>query len=294
MKKKIISISKLIILIMMLILIIVNRSNIERIVIISINLWLKNLIPSIYPVMVIGKLLINNNISILIPKKITSLFNKAFKFNGNILALIIISLIVGSPTAQVLIKEAYQNKQITYNDFKKIIITTSLINPFFFFNITTFLSIKERIVILILNYITTIILWLLIKSEPSYKLNPVNKKTSYLEIISSSFKIMIDILAIIIIFNIIIFVLLRYLNNFFIIKIILINLEITNGFIYINNSSFNHHFKLVLTTFLASFLGLCINNQIKSIIKDNRLYNTYFKVILIKSLFLALISCMFT
>ena len=286
--------SKPILLNIFLFLIIINHNYINNIILISINLWLKKLLPSIYPIMVIGKLLINNHGYYLIPKSIEKIFNKLFKFNNNTLYLIIISFIVGSPTSQVLVKSAYINNQITYQDFKKIIITTSLVNPFFFWNIVSFLNIKQKIIILAINYLITIILWLLVNNKSNNNQNNNITKEGNLQIITNSFKVMIDILAIIIIFNIFTYIIVKYLGDLKTIKILLINMEITNGFVYLKDTNFNPRFKLMLTSFLTSFLGICINNQIKSIIKDKTIYNTYFKINIIKSLIVALISCMFT
>ena len=294
MKNNIKKYSKPILLSIFLFLIIINHNYINNIILISINLWLKKLLPSIYPIMVIGKLLINNQGYYLIPKSIEKMFNKLFKFNNNTLYLIIISFIVGSPTSQVLVKSAYINNQITYQDFKKIIITTSLINPFFFFFFVSFLNIKQKIIILALNYLITVILWLLINNKSNHNQNNNITKESNLQIITNSFKVMIDILAIIIIFNIFIYIIVKYLNDLKTIKVLLINIEITNGFVYLKDANFNPRFKLILTSFLTSFLGICINNQIKSIIKDKTIYNTYFKINIIKSLIIALVSCMFT
>ena len=70
--------------------------------------------------------------------------------------------------------------------------------------------------------------------------------------------------------------------------------EITNGYIYLSNLVINKSYNVFLTAFLTSFMGLCINYQIKSIIQNNTLYKRFIKWIIFKGLIVALISSMFT
>ena len=288
MKKKIIIIKNTI-LIILLYLIITNKNSIINAIIISINIFIYQLLPSIFPIMIISKSLADN---LIIPSKIKNIFNKIFKFNGNSIILIIIAFIVGSPTCQILYKKAYEEHQISKLNYEKLIISTSLINPFFFWNIVNYLSNKTKIVILVLNYLITIFLWFSIKND-SFTPQNSNLKSNFLNNINESFKVLFNILSIIIFFNITLSLLHNYINNIAI-KSILVFFEITNGYIYLSNLVINKSFSVILTAFLTSFMGLCINYQIKSIIQNNTLYKRFIKWIIIKGLIVALISSMFT
>ena len=288
MKKKIIIIKNTI-LIILLYLIITNKNSIINAIIISINIFIYQLLPSIFPIMIISKSLADN---LIIPSKIKNIFNKIFKFNGNSIILIIIAFIVGSPTCQILYKKAYEEHQISKLNYEKLIISTSLINPFFFWNIVNYLSNKTKIIILVLNYLITIFLWFCIKND-SFTSQNSNLKSNFLNNINESFKVLFNILSIIIFFNITLSLLHNYINNIAI-KSILVFFEITNGYIYLSNLVINKSYIVVLTAFLTSFMGLCINYQIKSIIQNNTLYKRFIKWIIIKGLIVALISSMFT
>jgi len=288
MKKKIIIIKNTI-LIILLYLIITNKNSIINAVIISINIFIYQLLPSIFPIMIISKSLADN---LIIPSKIKNIFNKIFKFNGNSIILIIIAFIVGSPTCQILYKKAYEEHQISKLNYEKLIISTSLINPFFFWNIVNYLSNKTKIIILVLNYLITIFLWFSIKND-SFTSQNSNLKSNFLNNINESFKVLFNILSIIIFFNITLSLLHNYINNIAI-KSIFVFFEITNGYIYLSNLVINKSYNVILTAFLTSFMGLCINYQIKSIIQNNTLYKRFIKWIIIKGLIVALISSMFT
>ena len=288
MKKKIIIIKNTI-LIILLYLIITNKNSIINAIIISINIFIYQLLPSIFPIMIISKSLADN---LIIPSKIKNIFNKIFKFNGNSIILIIIAFIVGSPTCQILYKKAYEEHQISKLNYEKLIISTSLINPFFFWNIVNYLSNKTKIIILVLNYLITIFLWFSIKND-SFTSQNSNLKSNFLNIINESFKVLFNILSIIIFFNITLSLLQNYINNIAI-KSIFVFFEITNGYIYLSNLVINKSYNVILTAFLTSFMGLCINYQIKSIIQNNTLYKRFIKWNIIKGLIVALISSMFT
>lgn len=288
MKKKIIIIKNTI-LIILLYLIITNKNSIINAIIISINIFIYQLLPSIFPIMIISKSLADN---LIIPSKIKNIFNKIFKFNGNSIILIIIAFIVGSPTCQILYKKAYEEHQISKLNYEKLIISTSLINPFFFWNIVNYLSNKTKIIILVLNYLITIFLWFSIKND-SFTSQNSNLKSNFLNNINESFKVLFNILSIIIFFNITLSLLQKYINNIAI-KSIFVFFEITNGYIYLSNLVINKSYNVILTAFLTSFMGLCINYQIKSIIQNNTLYKRFIKWIIIKGLIVALISSMFT
>ena len=288
MKKKIIVIKNTI-LIILLYLIITNKNSIINAIIISINIFIYQLLPSIFPIMIISKSLADN---LIIPSKIKNIFNKIFKFNGNSIILIIIAFIVGSPTCQILYKKAYEEHQISKLNYEKLIISTSLINPFFFWNIVNYLSNKNKIIILVLNYLITIFLWFSIKND-SFTSQNSNLKSNFLNNINESFKVLFNILSIIIFFNITLSLLQNYINNIAI-KSIMVFFEITNGYIYLSNLVINKSYNVFLTAFLTSFMGLCINYQIKSIIQNNTLYKRFIKWIIFKGLIVALISSMFT
>lgn len=288
MKKKI-TISKNIIFIILLFLIIINRKTTTNAITIGINLWVNQLLPSIFPTLIIGKTLISN---LNIPSIIMDVFNHLLKFNGNSLILILLALIVGSPTSQIFFKDALIHHKISYQNYRKLLISTSIINPLFFWNIVTYLDNKTKVVILITNYLITIILWLTIKNDNYHSLKS-NSRDSFLNIITDSFKVMLNILSIILFFNVLINIITIYLKSN-LLKIFLTNLEITNGYVFLSNLSLNYRLLVILTAFLTTFMGLCINYQIKSIINDNTLYNTYIKFTLVRGTIVALISYVFT
>ena len=292
MKKKYLYLLFNVTLFIVLLIIIKEKLLIKNAVLNSFSMWFNYLIPSIFPVIIIGKLLINNHFYEIINPSINKWFNQIFNFNGISLSLIIIGFIVGSPTAQIIYDDAYTKGLINKHTFDKLVITTSLINPFFFININTHLSLKIKIIFLVINLFLTIGLWLIIKIPTTSIYNNKYHSDNLIKIINSSFIIMINILGIIIFFNIILNLSNLLPNN--IIKTIIISiLEITSGINYLKTIT-NIKLRIILSIFLSSFLGLAINMQIKSIIKDQHLYNTHLITLIIKSLIITCIISMFT
>ena len=268
-------------LVLTLIILFKNKDLITNSIAISFLLWEKFLIPSIYPILIITELLINNRIDLIIPKFINKIFNKIFKFDGQVIPIFLLGIISGSPTSSLIYQKAYYQLLISKNDYQKLVICGTFINPLFFIKIAN-TNIKMIIFILLLNYTYALISFIIIKpSNIVLKNNQVDNK-NLINIITDNFKVMLNILSIIIISNIFIVILSYYHFNQFIIG----NIEITNGLNYFTNP-FN-------IAFLASFLGIAINCQIKSIINNQRLYNTYLIHQIIKSLICACATSMLT
>lgn len=292
MKKKYAYLLINVILIIFLIITINNKVLLKGAITSSFIMWFNYLLPSIFPVTIIIKLLINNQFYQLINHKIYHYFNKYFNFNGIALALILISIVVGSPTAQIIYNDALKKQLIDYHSFKKLVIASSVINPIFFFNINSHLTLRCKITFILTSIVTTFGLFFIIKIPDNNIRNTQINKDSLINIITSTFMIMINILSIIIFFNIIIAIT-NLIPNCIIKHLIVSMFEITSGINYLKGIT-NPILRKTLTIFLSSFLGLAINMQIKSIIKDKGLYNTYMKVLLLKSLFITCIVSMFT
>lgn len=146
----------------------------------------------------------------------------------------------------------------------KDLLLSSIINPLYsYIMIKNIFNSKMAIVIVLTNLLINYILLFLNIRRNNYRFSINHEKNKSInEIISITISIIINILGVIIFFNIVI-----SLFNIFLKKELLFFIEINNGFNIISNIN-KRIMKLLLITFLNSFGGVAIYYQIKSINND--------------------------
>ena len=230
---------------------------IKESVIDSSNLWFYNIVTSLFPIYIITDLLINYGIVNI--------------FKNNNLFLSFISLIIGSPSNAKYIKEFYEDKLISLEDANRLLLFSYSPSPLFIINISP--NIKYALYILLYIYFTNLILFLFTKKNTN--INSSFTKVSFSKCVESSinksFKVLILILGVIVIYNILI----TLLNNIFVNKLFFfkIILELTNGLNITTKLGSNY---LIYSIFISTFGGLSIHSQIKSILEDSNISYYYF------------------
>ncbi len=220
----------------------------------SSKIWFYNIVTSLLPIYIITDLLINYGIINL--------------FKNNKLFLTFISLLLGSPSNAKYIKEFYLDNYISLEEANNLLIFSYSPSPLFILNISP--SIKYGLFILLYIYFTNFILFLFTKKKNNTFKTIGFKKMSFSKCIESSinksFKILILILGVIIIYNIIISLLdIMFVDKMFFIKTIL---ELTNGLNI--TTKLGSHF-LIYSILISTFGGLSIHTQIKSILEDSNI-----------------------
>ena len=261
-------------------------SNTVKITIIyGINIWINNLIPTLFPFLLISKLLIYYNIIEHLNKIFGYFIEKIYKVSKNSSFIVIISMFTGFPTGSIYIKEMLENNYITIEEANKLITFTSFANPLFVISVIgeTLLNNKEiGIFIFIIHLITGLSVGLLFKCDKK-SINIVNNnslKDSFITIlmksINTSFITLVNMLGIIIFFLIIISLINTIIpNNIF---TIILNgiIEITSGITYLTKSKLNLKLVSSLIGAFISFNGISVHFQIKSIIDNTHIKYVYF------------------
>lgn len=214
------------------------------------NNFIKNIIPSMFPIIIITNY-IKYNISIK---------NKYVYF---------LTLCLSFAPSNVLLSSK-----------ENIILYSSNINPLFsFLALSSYLNKNLTIKIILINLlINYILLFLNIKKEKI--MNIKKEKKDITKIITESITTLLNIFGVIIFFSIILSIL-----NIFISKYLLFSIEISNGFNLIKSFS---KYKVISSIFLNSFCGIAIYFQIKTI-NENINYRFLIKKLLL-SLIITLIT----
>ena len=193
---------------------------------------IKNIIPSMFPI-----IFITNYIKYKILPKCN---NKYIKY---------ISLMFSYAPSNAVISNS--NKEMLY---------ASIINPLYsYYILNNIFNIKESILIIFINMFIN---YLLLFKKITINNNLNIKNSNINTILKDTTNSIINILGIIIFYNLVISILSIYINSK-----LLFFLEITNGFNIISSIK-NINIRIILYIFLNSFCGIAIYTQIKSINND--------------------------
>lgn len=268
------------------IVILMNSKLVINSVIESSKIFIFKIFPSLMPAMVMGLLLVKQNVHLIIPKFIKNLFKKLFNFDDAMSSIFIISMICGSPSSASFINEYLITGKINEKTAENMLCCTHFINPLFVIasvGIGVFNSAKIGIIILIFIYLSNFIKAFLLRKN-FVSITSANcikdKKVSFVETFKNVVKIsmiqLLTILGIVIFFNILISLIGEIFNINQLFKTMLnIILEMTSGIIKISNLNISLPIKMFLSYYSLSFGGICIWMQTISMITNKKI--KYFK-----------------
>lgn len=246
-----------------------NKDLVSMSILESINIWYKNLFPSIFPVLILCDLIVSFNIFEFLIKCGGNIFQKLFKINKYGLLVFIVSLLCGTPSNMSLAYNLYKKNLLNEDDINKLIPLCLFFNPIFVINFT---NIKVYAIL----FISTIITGLLFRGKNNniieIELNS-NNEFDLNKSIEKGIHILLNILGTISIFML--------LSNIIIIKKPIVScilgglFELTTG-LYKTNIFFKGNNYLYLL--ILSFGGISIFTQIKGILKDIRI--NYYHIVI--------------
>ena len=248
----------------------------------AVNLFLRKVFVSLFPMLIINDILIQKNIPIYFYHLFKSIFPKIFKTSGIASYVLIMSLLSGTPSNAYILKELVNNKQIKTDEANHLLMFTYFSNPLFLsITLSAIFDTKTVIKIIIIHYISNIIIGILIRKKApplsSYNLIIRNENLN----ITSSIKKTMNVLFMIL--GTIAFYMLLNLIVSYPIKENLLFTTITSGFLEIT-SGLHHleylHITIKLKELIAisiiSFGGISIHTQVKAILEESLIKYKYF------------------
>lgn len=260
--------------ILLIILTIIKRPTITTAIIEAINIWITNIFPALFPILIISDLIISSNLINNITDVIGPVFSKIFKVSKYSSYVFIMSLLSGCPSNAKYTKDLLDFNLITKEEAIKILSMSLLYNPILILTITGYLNKNDTWFIILTNFLINLIIGLInrryycqIKDEKKM----LSRNFNLINSISKTIDTLMLVLGSLVLF-IALSSLISYdhplLDGIF---------EITNG---IKENFFieNYNYQLLFTGILMSFGGLSIQTQIKSILKDYKLeYSLFYK-----------------
>ena len=243
----------------------------------SFSLWTNNLVPSLFPMIIINEILINYNFPGVICSIFYKPFNKIFQLSYNGTYLFVMSIFIGTPANAILLKNMLDKKMAQIEEINKLLYVCYFSNPLFLYNMLSLIFSNKKIVLFLLvsHYLANFIILFLIRNK--YQANTDNKikieSVSLSKLLPNAIKKAFN--SLIVVLGVISFYLL--ISDYFLTTTIFKGLlEITTGLnsLIINQSSS----KKILAIIIINFGGLSIFTQIKSILEDTNLnFVNYFK-----------------
>ena len=244
------------------------------------NLFIYNVLPNLFPFLVISNLLINYGFVEICYKVFNKIMTKMFRISGNGAFIFIMSLLTGFPSNAKYTKELYENNKIDEVEGSKILMFTHFSNPLFIIGtISTFINKKVALTILLCHYLGNIIIGLIFRNSfITKKNNNITKiaKENFGIVFSKSIISTINTLLLIfgtmISFLIISTIVKNNLHlNAFSNALISGILEMTQGLKYVSLLNINYKIKAILMTIFISFGGISVHTQVLSIISDTKI-----------------------
>lgn len=288
MKNKYKNLLIIIILLFIFLEILFNKLIIINTVMESLNIWVKAIIPSLFPFFVISDLLITYNFIDYIPKKIKRYLCQLLNISDSALSVLLLSMLSGFPSNGRNTHNLYNKGKLSREEASYILMYTHFSSPVFILTTCSLIYLgneKLGIILLLSHYLSNILISILFRNinNPSSNNSIIKESKSQnftinlIKSIKSSIDSLLLILGILTVFLIISSLIINILNtNLYTSAIIRGILEITLGLKYISNLNITILHKIILFSAILSFGGLSVHMQvIAQIIEDKISYKYY-------------------
>ena len=287
MKQKIFNILVIVISIFVLSQLLIKRQIIYSSIMYALNMWVKNLVPALFPFFIISDILINYNITRYIPKIIKTFCKEIFNISDNMFTVLLLSIVSGFPSNARNTRILYDNNLLSLDEANHILIFSHFANPIFILvTVATFFFHNQKIGIILLtsHYISNFILGIFFRNKFKHidiVSENCEKKINFGNIFISSIKKAIDttliICGIVVVFSMLSTIVVDTFNfnsyNEMIIKSLF---EITIGMQALSNLGFKLIYKAVLASSILAFGGISVHVQVFSQIVDTDIKYIYF------------------
>ncbi len=255
-----------------------NRVLITSVSISSVNIWLTRVFPTLFIMFIVQDFLINYNFAYYLKFVTGKLFRKLFSLSDSATLAFLLSLISGSPSSAITVKNLYLNNNISKFEANRLLHFTYFTNPLFTYNILTFMFVDSYYVfkIMFALYISNFILaFVLPRNKVFLPSKTKNINVFFGDTLVTSIKNSLNNLTLILgsitFFMIVSSILSNYLTNDLHIAILKGFFEITNGLEFIVDINYSSNIKEIISILIISFGGMSIHTQVYSMICDTDL-----------------------
>lgn len=287
MKRKLLNIIVILFMLFILFQVVIKKMLVYNSINYALNIWVKNLIPTLFPFFIISDILINYNFTSYIPKFFKKMCKFLFGITDNMITILILSIISGFPSNARNTRTLYDKGIISVKEANHILIFSHFSNPLFILTTVAIFFFNNKdlgIILLITHYLSSFLLGILFRRFNVYEDKievQKDKKIDFGNVLIGAIKKSIDTLllicGIVTIFLLLASIIINTFNfniyNSMLIKGIL---EITIGIEALSKLGLPMIYKAVITSCFLAFGGLSVHMQVMSQISDTEIKYRYF------------------
>ena len=266
---------------------IIYKSLIFETIYFSMETWIKNIVPSLFPFFIISDILINYNIIYFIPKRIKDFCKVIWGITDNMLMILLLSMLSGFPSNARNTRILYDTGKISLDEANHILIFSHFSNPIFILTtvgVFFFKNEKLGIIILISHYISNFILGIFFRNKFKHVDNGqgntnkvMNIGSVFVEAVKRGIDTILMICGIVVMFLMLASIVINLFNfNSYNAMIIKGLFEITIGVEALGYTGLSSTFKAVIASMFLAFGGLSVHMQVVSQITDTKISYHYF------------------
>ena len=289
MMKKILNIITIVFTLLFLYKVIMEKVLVYNSITYSLNIWVNNLIPTLFPFFIISDILINYNVTLYIPNFFRQICKYLFRITDNMISILLLSIISGFPSNARNTRLMYDKEFITLDEANHILIFSHFSNPLFILTTIVFFFSAEKdvgIILLISHYLSNFILGMLFRGyfnhSDAHK-EAIKYQVNFGKVLISSIKKSIDttllICGIITLFMLLSTIIVDALNlNIYNSMLIKGLFEITGGIEALGKLNIPIIYKNIIASCFLAFGGISVHFQVISQISDTDIKYRYFFV----------------
>ena len=204
----------------------INKNLVFNTISFSLDIWVNNLIPSLFPMFILSDILITYNFVKYIPKWFINIFSYLFNIKKECTLVFFLSMLSGFPTNAKNIKKLYDMNIINGKEASNMLMFTHFSNPLFILGTLAIFFLNNKklgIIILLSHYLSNFIIGIIFRKFNTISNNTSNEKEKSLHfgpVFVNAIKSSVDTLLLI----------LGTLNCFLIISTIIINMFVLNSY----------------------------------------------------------------
>lgn len=287
MKRKILNIIIIIITLFVLYQVVVKKVLVYDSINYALNIWVKNLIPTLFPFFIISDILINYNFTSYIPKIFRDMCKFLFNITDNMVTILILSIISGFPSNAKNTRTLYDKGVITLDEANHILIFSHFSNPLFILTtVAIFFFSNNDIgwILLISHYLSNFLLGIMFRKyfvHNDILINKEDKNMDFGSVLIGSIKKSIDtillICGIVTVFMLLSSIIINTFNfNIYNSTLIKGILEITVGIETLGKLGLPIIYKAVIASCFLAFGGFSVHIQVMSQITGTDIKYRYF------------------
>lgn len=279
--------------------VLLNKSLVFETISYSLEIWVNNLVPTMFPFFIISDILISYHITNYIPKFLKKYLKSIFNVSEQCISIFLLSIFSGFPAGARNVRTLYDKKLISSSEANRILMFNHFANPLFVLGTVGVLFLNNELygyLILLSHYMGNIIVGILFRNiyysdNINYKL-VIDKSQNFSSVLIKAIKSSIDTLLLILgtltCFLIISSLIINKINvNCYLDAIIKGILEMTMGLKSISLLHIDPVYKVVISTMFISFGGFAVHLQVLSQLVDT---NISYRPFLLARMLHALIS----